>query len=233
MLDGDGVVVADHAQRAHHVLPNLVVVTVAHGAEDPGAVDFVAVVLGVQHAVGLGVDLVDLGVLGVEEVDGLAQVADGVDRVNALPEQMRGIEVRADEGAYGLAQTKQRFGVVDAEARVHFQRDFLHPVRGGKGGRTPPVGNEHLLPLVFQNFLIIIRPGTGNPVGRAILRAAAGTAAEAHNALYAQPFGQQHRVLKILPKGFGHVRVGMDGVAVRAERRQFQTVFLQYALECG
>ena len=81
--------------------------------------------------------------------------------------------------------------------------------------------------------MIIIRPGTGNPVGRAILRAAAGTAAEAHNALYAQPFGQQHRVLKILPKGFGHVRVGMDGVAVRAERRQFQTVFLQYALECG
>ena len=25
----------------------------------------------------------------------------------------------------------------------------------------------------------------------------------------------------------------MDGVAVRAERRQFQTAFLQYALECG
>ena len=146
---------------------------------------------------------------------------------------MAGIEVRTDQGAYGLAQTKPRFGVVDAEARVHFQRDFLHPVRGGKGGRTPPVGNEHLLPLVFQNFLIIIRPGTGNPVGRAILRAAAGTAAEAHNALYAQPFGQQHRVLKVLPKGFGHVRVGMDGVAVRAERRQLQTVFLQYALECG
>lgn len=73
----------------------------------------------------------------MDEVDGVAQTANGRHRVDPLPEQVAGIEVRADEGAYGLAQTKQRFGVVDAEARVHFQRDFLTPVRGGKGGRIP------------------------------------------------------------------------------------------------
>ena len=75
MLDGDGIVIAHHAQRAHHVLPDLIVVAVAHRTEDPGTMDFVAVMLGVQHALGLGVDLVDLGVLGVEEVDGVARAA--------------------------------------------------------------------------------------------------------------------------------------------------------------
>lgn len=105
---------------------------IAHGAEQPAALLLAGEALGIQHAVDGAVEGVQTGILGMDEVDGVAQTANGRHRVDPLPEQVAGIEVRTDEGAYGLAQPKQRFGVVDAEARVHFQRDFSTPCAAAK-----------------------------------------------------------------------------------------------------
>src|SRR5690242_15277279 len=72
VLDGEHVVVAEHAQRGGELLPPLLAVAVAAGAEDPGAVALVGIRLGIEHAGEGQVAVVDLGVLGVHVEDGVA-----------------------------------------------------------------------------------------------------------------------------------------------------------------
>lgn len=72
MLDGQDIVVAHQAQLADEILPEQLVVAVADGAENPGAVQLVAVGAVIQGAVDGGVDGVNLGVLGMDVEDCLA-----------------------------------------------------------------------------------------------------------------------------------------------------------------
>src|ERR1044071_7697073 len=50
VLDRENVIVAEHAQRRSELLPPLLAVAVAAGAEDPRPVALVGVALGVEHA---------------------------------------------------------------------------------------------------------------------------------------------------------------------------------------
>src|SRR5690606_31739891 len=87
MPHAEHVVIADEPQIADKVLPEAEVMPVADRAEDPRAVKLVSVGLGVEHAVDLRVERVDLRVFGVDVEDRLAQLADGGNRIDALPEQ--------------------------------------------------------------------------------------------------------------------------------------------------
>ena len=140
-------------------------VTEADRAEDPRAVDLVAEGLGVKHAVDGGVVGVDLGVLGVEVINGTLQGTDGGNGIDALPDEVRGVEVRADHVAHRLAQAKQRCGIVYAEAGVHLKGDLGDAMLLGKGGGLLPIGNQNLVPLVVEDLSKIVRPGAGDPVG--------------------------------------------------------------------
>ena len=62
--------------------------------------DLIAVMLGIQHAEFGGVVFVDLGILGVEVVDRALQHANGGNRVDSLPDEVRRVEIRTD----GLAR---------------------------------------------------------------------------------------------------------------------------------
>ena len=83
--------------------------------------------------------VVDLGVLGVDVKDGVAQHADGGDGVDALPEHVAGVEVAADRGAGDGAQAEHGFRAVDDEARMHLDGD-LHAMIGGEFAVLGPVG---------------------------------------------------------------------------------------------
>ena len=201
---------------------------IAHRAEHPGALR-VAVMLHIQHPVDRVVGGVYAGVLGVEKVDGPAQGANGPGRVNALPEEVGGVHVGANHLPSCRPQLQQGFRVVDAEARVHFQRHLVNALGLHKRRFLLPVGDQHLLPLVFQHRLIVLRPGTGDPVGLQVLGAAPGTAGKAHHPVHAQFSRQAHRVLKVLMKGAGHSRVRVHRVAVGGQGRNGQVVVFQDA----
>ena len=66
VLDGENAVVAYELKVGNEIAPVAFAVAEADGAEYPGAVDLVAVVLGVKHAVLGGVVGIDLGVLGTQ-----------------------------------------------------------------------------------------------------------------------------------------------------------------------
>ena len=126
MLDGHHLVIADKAEVGDDLAPEVETVAVADRAEDPRAVDLVTEGLGVKHAVDGGVVLVDLGILGVEVVDGTLQRADSGNGVDALPNEVRGVEVRTDRVTHSGTQTEQGLGVVNAEAGVHLKGDLGH-----------------------------------------------------------------------------------------------------------
>ncbi len=164
MLDGEYVIVTHHLQRGDEVAPEIRVVAVAHGAENPGAVSLIAVRLSVEHTVDLDVDLVQARVLGVDVEHRFSQPAHRPARIDPLPEHVAGIEVAADGRPCRLAQPQHSFGIIDHETRVHFDGD-LHAMVFRKLSALRPVGNDFLLPLPFQDFLVVGRPGCGRPVG--------------------------------------------------------------------
>jgi len=164
MLDGEYVVIADKAKVADHVAPVLKIVAVADGTEYPASVDFVAVMLGIEHAVDGGVELVDLCILCVDMVYRAAELAYGGNGVDTLPDKVRGIEVRADHIADRITQFKQRFDIVYAEPGVHFEGDLFKPVLLAELDFFLPVRDEDLLPLPFKDIEEILRPGAGDPV---------------------------------------------------------------------
>ena len=227
MLDGQDLIVAAEAEVGDHVSPVGLAVAVAHGAEDPGAVQLVGVVLGVQHAVGGGVVLVDLGVLGVDVVDGALQLADGGHGIHALPDQVRGIEVGADHGTHGLTQAEQGGGVVDAEAGVHLKGDVGDVVGQGEGAGLLPVGNDLLVPLPVQDGQEVLGPGAGDPVGVLGTLVVAGAAREGDDGIHAHLLGQQDRVAEVLVELLGDGLVGVEGVTVGGQSADLHIVLLQ------
>src|SRR3954452_13715498 len=120
VLDAHHVVVVDGPQRAHDVPPHPFALPVPDGSERPRSVEDVLVVLRVEHAVAPDVALVDERVLGVHVEDrGLPpERGDGLDHVDALPEQVAGVEVRPDLRPHLRPQPEQRFGVVHDEPRM-------------------------------------------------------------------------------------------------------------------
>src|SRR5678809_682159 len=58
VLNGKRTVISSHAQRGNEVAPEMPRISVADGAKNPGAIRFVAVMLGVEHAVALRVPFV-------------------------------------------------------------------------------------------------------------------------------------------------------------------------------
>ena len=227
MLDGQHLIVAAEAEVGDQISPVGLAVAVAHGAEDPGAVQLVGVVLGVQHAVGGGVVLVDLGVLGVDVVDGTLQLADGGYGIHALPDQVGGIEVGTDHGTDGLAETEQGGGVVDAEAGVHLKGDVGDVVGQGEGARLLPVGNDLLVPLPIQDGQEVLGPGAGDPVGVLGTLVVAGAAREGDDGVHAHLLGQQDGIAEVGVEGLGNGLVGVEGVTVAGQGADLHVVLLQ------
>ncbi len=138
VLDGEHVIVAVHAQSRDEFLPPAIWMAVAAGAEDPGAVLLVGILLGVEHAGLRQVVIVDLRVFGVDVEDGIAQDADRLDGVDALPEHVARIVVAADAIARDGAQLQHRLRAVDDEPGMHFDGD-LHAVIFGELAVLGPV----------------------------------------------------------------------------------------------
>ena len=227
MLDGQDLIVAAEAEVGDHVSPVGLAVAVAHGAEDPGAVQLVAVVLGVQNTVGGGVVLVDLGVLGVDVVDGALQLADGGHGIHALPDQVGGIEVGADDGSNCLPQAEQGSGIVDAEAGVHLKGDVGDVVSQGKGTGLLPVGNDLLVPLPVQDGEEVLGPGASDPVGVLGTLVVAGAAREGDDGVNTHLLGQQDGVAEVLIELGGDLLVGVEGVTVSGQSANRDVVLLQ------
>ena len=191
----------------------------------------VGVVAGIQHAVHGGVVFVNLGVLGVEVEDCAAQGLDHRHRVHPLPDQMTGVQVGSDFRSHSLPQLQQRMGVVHAEAGVQLQGDFIHAVGLGKCGKVLPVGDQYLVPLPFQNFGVILRPGAGHPVGILGPLVVSGAAGKGVYLVDAQLFRQQDSVAHHTVVLFGKLLVGVDRVPVAGEGADFHAVFLNQTHE--
>lgn len=213
MFNGDDAVIARLAQLAENSAPGVLAVAVTHGAENPRALVDAVEGRGVQDAVDRRVVGVDGGVLGMEVVDGALEGPDGGDDVDALPEEVGGVEVRADDGADGLAQAKQRGGVVDAEAGVELKGNLVYAVLLRKFGFLFPIGNELLVPLPVADLLEIRRPAGDGPVWVLGIFAVARAAGEADNGFDADFFRQADCGLKLLVVSVGNLFVGVDGIS--------------------
>src|SRR5450759_1506086 len=177
VLDAQHMVVTGHAERAHEALPEERVVPVAHGPEDPAAGGDVAVRGAVEHAVSGRVPRIDRGVLRVDVDDRLAQLTDREDRVDRLPEEGAGIEVRADHRALRIAEAQERARVIDDEPRVHLEAQ-LHAVIGRHRPGLAPVRDHRLVPLPADDVAELGRPGARHPVRLARVGAVARATAE-------------------------------------------------------
>jgi hypothetical protein len=168
VLDADYAVVTLLLEHANEWLPEFIAVAEAAGAEEPTAIVQVTIAARVERAVDLGIVRIDGRVFAVHVEDAalVTEYAGGFDRIDALPEEVRGIEVRAELPATGFAEAQDGFGVVDGEAGVGFEGD-LDAFVGGLGVLFGPVGDQNFVPLVLLNLLVFRRPGAGDPVGRA------------------------------------------------------------------
>ena len=98
MLDADRIVIACKTKLRSNCFPVIFSMTVAYGTEDPGTGQFFAVMLSIQHAVYCRIDRIYLGILCMEMEDRIcfAQLSDHSDQIHSLPDQVAGIQVRAD-----------------------------------------------------------------------------------------------------------------------------------------
>ena len=163
----------------------------------------------------------------MDVVDGALQLADGGYGIHALPDQVGGIEVRANNGAYGLAQTEQGSGIVDAEAGVHLKGDVGDVVGQSEGTCLLPVGNDLLVPLPVQNGQEVLGPGAGDPVGVLGTLVVAGAAREGDDGVHTHLLGQQNGVAEVGVEGLGNGLVGMEGIAVAGQSADLYVVLLQ------
>ena len=231
MLDRDHAVVAHRAQHADDVFPVCVIVAVAKRPEHPRTVENVAVALGVENAVLRHVGFVDADVLAVDVINRLAQVPDRLGNVDALPDQVARVEVRADDRAHRRAQLKKRLRVVNAEARVHLEGDFLDSVLRREGRGLLPVGNQNLVPLPVENLRVVVRPRACDPVGVLRIGAVAGAAGEADYRVDAELLAHEDRVDEVVVVLFRDFLVRVDRIAVAAEGADLQAVPVHRLLE--
>ena len=222
MLDRNRVIIADHAKCRDEVAPELSRAAVADRAEEPRAVQFVTVMFGIEHAVDAAVPFLNARVLRMDVPNGPLQGAHCGTRVNALPNQVRGIEVRADLGANGSAQFEQRLRVIHDEAGMHFERDLTDAVLPGEGRRLRPIRDDHFVPLVIQDVQKLRRPRASHPIWLCVARCSAGAAAEGGDDLYAELRRKPNASLKSLVVRCSGSRVRMDGIPMHGEAGDLQ-----------
>ena len=174
---------------------------------------------GVQNAVAANVCHIHFGVLCVEVVDGVAEVVNYFNDVHTLPDKVRRIEVCADHRPYRIAQTKQRFGIINAEAGVHFERNLLHAVLFCEFHGVFPIGNQHLVPLIVQNIEVFRRPRAGYPVGLFGIGISAGATGEGYDTFNADLSGENASRLEVLLECFRDFFIGMNAVSVHRDCR--------------
>ena len=228
------------AQHADEGAPELGAVAPAAGAEVPRAALQVAVGLAVEVAVERALVAVELGVLGmhVEEEPCLAELARDEHRVHALPEEVRGIEVGAEDGLAldaglllrKLAELDQRLAVVDAEAGVRLPRG-AHAVLGAELGLCGPVRHQHGVPLVLEDVEEVAGPRAGDPVGGLVLLRSTGAAAEGDHHLGAELRCELHRGDVVVVVLLGEALLRVHRVAVHGERGADEAAVLQDALD--
>ena len=90
--------------------------------------------------------------------DGALESAHRGAGIDALPEKVRRIEVRANDGADGPAQLEERLGIVDDEAGMHFQPTFDAVLLEERSRSSP---NTESPPHSIGN-----RESPGNPAAR-------------------------------------------------------------------
>ena len=144
-----------------------------------------------------------------------------------MPDKVRRIDVGADHRSYRVSEFHKRFGVVHAEARVHFERDLLHAVLRRELDRFLPVRNKHFFPLVLEFVEVFVRPRASNPTG--VLRVGVGTGAtrERDHSRHADLTREYASSLEVLFKARRHRFVGVNAVAVYRQRRYFHIVFFE------
>src|SRR5262249_7638729 len=124
---------------------------------------------GIEAAVDAHIVRIQGGVLGMDMINraSVSKNTGRFNRVDALPKEVRGIEVGPEIVSRQATQVKEGLGIVDAETGMRFEGD-THAFIAGRGGFALPVGYEDFLPLIFQDLWKIGRPGTRHPVGRAV-----------------------------------------------------------------
>jgi hypothetical protein len=178
VLDVHGHIRIDAGQGGDEPVPEVLIVAFAEGDEVPGRVlrpgadrrpaadvrDPVpgeARVTVVEDPVDLR-GVVDAHVLGRGVDDELAEVVDGGDRVDALPEQVGGIHLRADVRRRDRLDEAFERGRVEHEVvRVHLDGD-LHPVVGGEAIEVAP-DRSGRLPLSVADVEQGRFPGVDDP----------------------------------------------------------------------
>src|SRR5262245_21699986 len=165
---------------------------VAHGAKDPGAVQFIAIMLRVESSIRDRIPFVNGRVLGVAMPDRSFQGAQGGAGIDALPEEMRWIEVGADGSTGGSAELEECLRVVDNEAGMHFQADLLDALAAGPIGGLRPVRDHDPVPLVLENLQVVGRPRAGDPVWAAVTGCAAWASTKGDDGVDLQLSGEAH-----------------------------------------
>ena len=107
----------------------------------------------------------------------------------------------------------------------------LHAMICSKLGALDPVGRDHLVPLPAEHVGIIGRPRTGDPVGRLCASMVSRATAEVDNDGYTEFFGKEDGLAVDVAVMMGSLRIGMQGIAVAAERADGDVVVLQLPLE--
>ena len=122
-------------------------------------------------------------------MDGRPQRADDGERVHPLPEQVRRIDVRADDRTDRLAQPQQRRDVVDEVQRMQLEREAFDAVGERVGAEVLPELDRRR-PLTIQQRHRVGRPRIPGEVDRGRARAVARVARHRHDLADAQLAGQ-------------------------------------------
>lgn len=231
MLNRENAVIAYETERGNKVTPILLTVAEADRAEYPRTVDLVAVMLGIENAGALGVEFIDLRILGMNVVDGISEITDSGYGIDSLPYKVRRIEVSTDNGTDSLAELHKLLGIVDAEAGVKLESDAAYAVFERKFGCLLPIRNKHVIPLIIENRKILLGPCAGRPVRHLIAGSAAGTAGECDHGIKSELLGEKNGVDKIVMVTLCLGLVGMHGVAVARKSAKLDIVFLESILE--
>ena len=160
----------------------------------------------------------------------IAQNADGLDRIDALPEHMARIVVAADRRTGDRAQLQQRLRAIDDEAGMHLDRDLDAVIF--RELRVPgPIGRDFLLPLPFEELPDIRAARAGDPVGILRAIAIAGASGKIDHHGHAEPLGQAYGLAAGFLKSFGEARVRMQRISVAAQRADGKAAILELLLE--
>lgn len=234
MFDAHNMVIAGKLKHGDHILPLLLIRTVAERTEHPRAVDLIAVMLGIENAVDLGIAAVDAGILCMEMEHSavFADVANGFYRVDTLPNEVGRIEVCAEARADGITELHKGFGIIDAEAGVHFESDLINAVLCGIFGLFLPIRDEHVVPLVIEDMEKILRPRASDPVRSLIFGRTTGAAGESNDHRNFEFVCENAGTFEIFMEFCSDLFIGMDGVAMGRKCRNFDIVLFKEILEC-